>query len=69
MRPCKIQRELECLGIDAVYLCMNGMDLFHLGTLGRLMRCVLSLSLPSSVCVVEVAADAALLPCLLVIAA
>src|SRR5712671_480537 len=42
-RPYKIQRELERLGIDAEYLRANGMDLFHLGALGRLMRCVLSL--------------------------
>ena len=41
-RPEKIQRELERLGIDAEYLRANGMDLFHLGALGRLMRCVLS---------------------------
>jgi hypothetical protein len=42
-RPYKIQSELECLGIDAEYLRANGMDLFHLGALGSLMRCVLSL--------------------------
>ncbi len=42
-RPYKIQRELERLGIDAEYLRANGMDLFHLGALGRLMQCVLSL--------------------------
>jgi hypothetical protein len=42
-RPYKIQRELERLGIDAEYLRANCMDLFHLGALGRLMRCVLSL--------------------------
>jgi len=41
-RPYKIQSELECLGIDAEYLRANDMDLFHLGALGRLMRCVLS---------------------------
>jgi hypothetical protein len=39
----KTQSELDCLGIDAEYLRENGMDLFHLGALGRLMRCVLSL--------------------------
>jgi hypothetical protein len=42
-RPYKIQRELEHLMIDAEYLRANCMDLFHLGALGRLMRCVLSL--------------------------
>jgi hypothetical protein len=39
-RPYKIQRELERLGIGADYLHANGLDLFHLGALGRLMRCV-----------------------------
>jgi len=39
-RPYKIQSELECLGIDADYLRANGMDLFHLGALGRLMLCL-----------------------------
>ena len=39
-RPYKIQRELEELGIDVEYLRENGLDLFHLGALGRLMRCV-----------------------------
>ncbi len=38
-----IQSRLECLRIDAEYLRANGMDLFHLGALGRLMPCVLSL--------------------------
>jgi len=47
-RPYKIQSELECLGINAEYLRANGMDLFHLGALGRLMRCVLSLHLSLS---------------------
>ncbi|KAI0290354.1 hypothetical protein BC826DRAFT_1187348 [Russula brevipes] len=37
-RPYKIQRELERLGIGADYLRANGLDLFHLGALGRLMR-------------------------------
>jgi hypothetical protein len=41
-RPYKIQRELEHLMIDAEYLRANCIDLFHLGALGRLMRCVLS---------------------------
>jgi hypothetical protein len=39
----KIQSELECLETDADYLRANGMDLFHLGALGRLMRCVFSI--------------------------
>jgi len=63
MRRYMIQRDHE-RGINAVYPRATGMDLFHLGALGRLMRCVLSLSLSlslrPSVCVVEVAADAAL---------
>jgi hypothetical protein len=42
-RPHKIQSELGCLGIDAEYLRANGMGLFHLGALGCLMRCILSL--------------------------
>jgi hypothetical protein len=42
-RPYKIQFELERLETNADYLCANDMDLFHLGSLGRLMRCVLSL--------------------------
>ncbi|KAI0246289.1 hypothetical protein BJV78DRAFT_1356255 [Lactifluus subvellereus] len=37
-RPYKIQRELEQLGIGADYLRENGLGLFHLGALGRLMR-------------------------------
>ena len=41
-RPYKIQRELERLGIGPDYLRENGLGLFHLGALGRLMRCVLS---------------------------
>jgi len=44
-RPYKIQRELERLGIGADYLRGNGMGLFHLSALGRLMRCVLSTTL------------------------
>ena len=44
-RPYKIQRELERLGIGADYLRGNGMGLFHLSALGRLMRCVLSITL------------------------
>jgi hypothetical protein len=47
-RPYKIQREFERLGIGTDYLRENGLGLFHLGALGRLMRCV------SSVCVVQV---------------
>jgi len=43
-RPYKIQRELERLGVRAHYLRANGMDLFHLSALGRLMQYVLSLS-------------------------
>jgi hypothetical protein len=39
-RPYKIQREFERLGIGADYLRENGLGLFHLGALGRLMRCV-----------------------------
>ena len=39
-RPYKIQREFERLGIRADYLRENGLGLFHLGALGRLMRCV-----------------------------
>jgi hypothetical protein len=38
--PYKVQRELEQLGISADYLRENGLGLFHLGALGRLMRCV-----------------------------
>ena len=41
-RPYKIQLELERLGIVADYLRENGLGLFHLGALGRLMRCVSS---------------------------
>jgi hypothetical protein len=44
-RPYRVQRDLERLGIGADYLCANGMDMFHLGALGRLMRCVSFLSL------------------------
>ena len=47
--PYKLQREFEELEIGADYLRENGLGLFHLGALGRLMRCV------SSVCVVQVA--------------
>lgn len=39
-RQYKIQREFERLGIDADYLRASGLGLFHLGALGRLMRCV-----------------------------
>jgi hypothetical protein len=39
-RPYKIQHEFERLGIGADYLRTNGLGLFHLGALGRLMRCV-----------------------------
>lgn len=42
-RPYRIQRELERLGIGTNYLRENGMDLFHLSALGRLMQYVLSL--------------------------
>ena len=45
-RPYKIQRKFELLGIGADYMRENGSGLFHLGVLGRLMRCV------SSVCIV-----------------
>jgi hypothetical protein len=47
-RPYRIQRELERLGIGADYLRANGMGLFHLGALGRLMRCVLPVFSASS---------------------
>jgi hypothetical protein len=46
--PYNIQREIEGLGIGADYLRENDLGLFHLGVLGRLMRCV------PSVCVVKV---------------
>jgi len=49
-RPYKMQRELERLGIGAEYLRANGLGLFHLGALGRLMRCVLC---PSAIYFVE----------------
>jgi hypothetical protein len=39
-RPYKIQRELERVGIGVDYLRGNGLGLFHLGALGRLMGCV-----------------------------
>lgn len=39
-RPYKIQREFERVGISVDYLRENDLDLFHLGALGRLMRCV-----------------------------
>ena len=52
-RPYKIQRELERLGIGADYLHENGMGLFHLSALGRLMRCVLP-SPPLSLSVLRV---------------
>lgn len=44
-RPYKIQGEFERLGIDTDYLRENGLGLFHLGALGRLMRCVCFVSL------------------------
>ena len=50
-RPYKVQHEFERLGIGAHHLRENGLGLFHLGALGRLMRCV------SLVCVDEVATD------------
>jgi len=37
-RPYKIQREFERLGIGVDYWRENGLGLFHLGALGRLMR-------------------------------
>jgi hypothetical protein len=39
-RPYRVQREFEQLGIGAHHLRENGLGLFHLGALGRLMRCV-----------------------------
>ena len=43
-RPYKIQREFEQLGIGADYLHENGLGLFHLSVLGRLMSvCFISL--------------------------
>ena len=39
-RPYKIQHEFERLGIGADFLRENGLGLFHLGALGRLMRYV-----------------------------
>ena len=50
-RPYRIQSEFERLGIGADYLRENGLGLFHLGALGRLMQCVLS------VWIVQVATD------------
>ena len=41
----------ECLGIDAEFLHADGMELFHLGALRRLMRCIF---LSPSVCFLEV---------------
>ena len=43
-RPYKIQHEFERLRIGADYLRTNGLGLFHLGALGRLMRCVASVA-------------------------
>ncbi|KAH9971645.1 hypothetical protein BJV74DRAFT_889311 [Russula compacta] len=37
-RQYRIQREFERLGIEVTYLRANGLGLFHLGALGRLMR-------------------------------
>ena len=53
-RPYKIQSEFERLGIGADYLRDNGLELFHLSALGRLMRCV------SLAWVVQVATDGVL---------
>jgi hypothetical protein len=39
-RPYKIQHEFERVGIGADFLRENGLGLFHLGALGRLMGCV-----------------------------
>jgi hypothetical protein len=50
-RPYKIQHKFERFNIGADYLREEGLGLFHLGVLGRLMRCV------SLVCVVQVATD------------
>ena len=46
----------ECLGINAEFLHADGMNLFHLGALRHLMRCV-SLSLRPSAFWKLVAAD------------
>ena len=39
-RPYRVQRKLDELGIDAEYMRANGLGLFRLGALWRLMRCV-----------------------------
>jgi hypothetical protein len=39
-RPYKVQRKLDELGIGAEYMRENGLGLFRLGALWRLMRCV-----------------------------
>jgi hypothetical protein len=39
-RPYKIQHDFERFKIGAEYLHENGLGMFHLGALGRLMRCV-----------------------------
>ena len=54
-RPYKIRSEFERLGTGADYLRDNGLELFHLSALGRLMRCV------SLVWVVQVDTDGVLL--------
>ena len=43
-RPYRIQLEFERLRIGPDYLRTNGLGLFHLGALGRLMRCVASVA-------------------------
>ena len=53
-RPYKIQRDFERLKIGTDYLRENGLGLFHLSALGRLMGCV------SLVCVVQPAPDVGL---------
>ncbi len=42
--PYKVQRKLDELGIDAEYMLENGLGLFRLGALWRLMRCASPLS-------------------------
>lgn len=41
-RPYKVQRTLDELGVNAEYMRENGLGLFRLGALWRLMRCVSS---------------------------
>lgn len=41
-RPYKIRRDMGKMNVNAEFLREKGLGLFHLGALGRLMRCVFS---------------------------